>query len=81
MLLIPCPNCGARDQSEFSYGGLRAPLPPLDASIGDWHTAVHLRSGEMPVREELWYHACGCERWIVVSRNLTTHEFAPKDAS
>ncbi len=31
MLLIPCPNCGPRDETEFHYGGqahVRLPRKP-----------------------------------------------------
>ena len=79
MLLIPCPHCGPRDQSEFSYGGLRSPLPALDAPTRDWHAAVHHRPGAASLCEELWYHDAGCECWITVRRDLATHDILPGD--
>ena len=74
MLLIPCPNCGPRDESEFDYGGPVIALPTLEASTSDWHQALHL-SGTTDQRvDEHWYHSAGCECWIRISRDLVTHE-------
>ncbi len=74
MLLIPCPNCGPRDESEFDYGGRAIAFPPLDASPNDWHQALHLSCDNDRRVDEHWYHAGGCECWIRVSRDLFTHE-------
>jgi heterotetrameric sarcosine oxidase delta subunit len=74
VLLIPCPNCGERDESEFDYGGRAIALPALDASISDWHQALHLSSDTEDCIDENWYHAGGCECWIRVNRNLLSHE-------
>ena len=75
MLLIPCPHCGARDESEFDYGGRAMSYPELNASLADWHEVLHLPDHCLNEIEELWYHSCGCECWIKVTRNLVTHEF------
>lgn len=79
MLLIPCPHCGPRDQSEFAYGGGSVPLPNLSAPGADWHRAVHLRADPTGQQAELWYHTAGCERWFKVLRDVKTHAFAPED--
>ena len=47
MLLIPCPHCGLRAESEFSYGNEAHIARPEDpAAIGDqeWADYVFLRS-------------------------------------
>ena len=77
MLLIPCPNCGDRDQQEFQYGGRSIEYPDLDkaSSIPDWHRALHLYDQTHESIQELWYHHSGCECWFRLTRNLTTHEF------
>ena len=75
MLLIPCPNCGERDESEFDYGGRAISYPELSASSAEWHRVVHLRDNPQGQIEEFWYHASGCECWIRLSRDLVTHEF------
>ena len=77
MLLIPCPLCGPRDESEFTYGGDASKrLPPLDGKSGpaEWHAAVHLRENPRGPQRELWYHAMGCESWIEVERDTLSHD-------
>lgn len=86
MLLIPCPLCGPRDESEFTYGGgANKRLPPLDGKSGlaAWHDAVHLRENPRGLQRELWYHAQGCECWIEIERDTLSHDILgsrlPKD--
>jgi sarcosine oxidase subunit delta len=77
MLLIPCPLCGPRDESEFAYGGdADKRLPPLDgkSDVADWHHAVHLRDNPWGSHRELWHHAMGCECWIEVERDSRSHD-------
>ena len=79
MLLIKCPWCGERDESEFDYGGRALDWPALDAGRDAWHTALHLGNEDAPTVDELWYHGAGCERWIRLRRDLSTHEFVTRD--
>ncbi|MFT5506391.1 MAG: sarcosine oxidase delta subunit, partial [Gammaproteobacteria bacterium] len=44
MLLITCPYCGERDQSEFVHGGRKVEFPALEAGAAEWHQAIHSRS-------------------------------------
>lgn len=81
MLLIPCPHCGARDESEFAYGGRALALPPLHAAASEWHRALHLGNDSGDCADEYWYHFAGCERWIRLRRNLRNHDFVGSDAS
>lgn len=69
---IPCPFCGDRDVQEFVYRGDAAPeRPTADA---DFHDYVYPRANPAgPIREH-WYHAHGCRRWIVATRDTRTHE-------
>jgi sarcosine oxidase subunit delta len=76
-MLIPCPHCGPRDHAEFSYSGdatLKRPKP--DASETDWYDYVYQRDNPSGVHTELWHHVFGCRRFIVVERNLRTHEIS-----
>ncbi|MCP5073286.1 MAG: sarcosine oxidase subunit delta [Rhodobacteraceae bacterium] len=72
---IPCPHCGLRGEEEFSYGGVAGRLPALDGLSGpeEWHEAVHMRLNSKSDVQELWYHASGCERWLLATRSPSTH--------
>lgn len=85
MLLIPCPWCGARAQSEFTYGGdatLRRPAS--DAPVEAWVAFVYQRANQAGPHDELWFHGAGCRQWFRVRRDTRTHEITqsapPHDA-
>lgn len=73
---IPCPHCGPRGHDEFVYYGDAAPRRPA-ASGADAAAAffayAYLRDNPAGAHRELWYHAAGCELWIVVERDTRTH--------
>jgi methylglutamate dehydrogenase subunit B len=70
---IPCPYCGERDAEEFSIQGEVAGPRPVDGDPGAFHAYVHLRANEYGPTREYWYHANGCRRWLVVSRDTRNH--------
>lgn len=74
MLIIPCPWCGERDESEFNYGGTARPLPSLDADAVAWRDALYVHDNPMGWREELWFHGFGCQQWIVVRRHTVSQK-------
>ena len=75
MIRIPCPFCGERDHSEFTYGGDASVVyPPLDAPADDWLEAVFLRENPRGPHSELWRHTQGCGAWLIVERDTLTHE-------
>ena len=75
MLLIPCPFCGPRDETEFRYGAESGVAMPAeeqakdDAAWGEW---VFVRSNPKGPLDERWYHAHGCRRWFSLRRNTAT---------
>ena len=76
MLLLTCPWCGPRAQSEFSYGGdatLERPDPET-ASDQEWLDFVYLRENPRGPHLEWWHHTGGCRHWLKVVRNTLTHE-------
>lgn len=79
MLLIPCPHCGERDESEFDYGGRAVDFPALEAECAAWHTAIHLHQDTDSYLAEVWFHSAGCENWIRLQRNPKTHQFREVD--
>ncbi len=84
MMQIPCPFCGPRNESEFSYGGPVKPPRPDPAMLSDaewtaWLTQVPNPLG--PVQEQ-WFHARGCGTWLSIWRDTRSHDIveAPDDA-
>jgi methylglutamate dehydrogenase subunit B len=74
---IPCPHCGPRGLEEFSYLGDATVRRPKDGgaqSTKEWTDYVYLRDNANGPHRELWYHAAGCHAWLIVTRNLATHE-------
>ncbi|MEM9668785.1 MAG: sarcosine oxidase subunit delta [Pseudomonadota bacterium] len=72
---IPCPWCGARDESEFQYQGdasVRRPNP--EAENSDMSDYVYFRENPKGWHLEYWHHVGGCRQWLVVERNTATHE-------
>ena len=76
MLLIACPFCGPRDESEFAYGGpalARRPADPDALSDAAWVEWLTVPPNPMGPVEERWWHARGCGRWLTVTRDTVTH--------
>ncbi len=73
---INCPLCGARDSREFHYRGSAKLLnrPDGDADDAAFHDYVYMRENTAGVNDDLWFHENGCRSWLVVARNVTTHE-------
>ncbi len=69
---IPCPFCGPRASEEFAYlGDAKMMDRPLDGP--SWE-AVFLRDNPPGRHRELWRHEGGCGAWLVLERDVTTHE-------
>ena len=76
MMLLPCPYCGPRDVTEFTYGGdgdMARPSDPQAASDAQWASYVYIRDNPRGPHDELWQHSAGCRRWIRVRRDTLTH--------
>ncbi|MGY5056158.1 sarcosine oxidase subunit delta family protein [Streptomyces sp. 900105755] len=77
MLLIPCPWCGPRDETEFHYGGqAHVPYPEDPASLTDeeWARYLFFRDNPKGPFAERWSHAAGCRRWFNAIRDTSTNE-------
>jgi sarcosine oxidase subunit delta len=73
---IHCPHCGARDLREFSYLGDAKPARPDSNSanaLEEFSAYVYVRDNPMGPHSELWYHAAGCQTWLIVQRDTRTH--------
>jgi methylglutamate dehydrogenase subunit B len=76
---IPCPYCGSRDYSEFTYLGDASPKRPDPAAENAselFFDYVYLRDNPAGPIQEFWYHASGCRSWLVVTRDTRTHDIA-----
>ena len=83
MLLIPCPWCGPRDESEFRCGGeahLARPAQPDALSDEAWAEYLFMRDNPKGLVRERWLHALGCRQWFIVVRNTVTHEIQATSA-
>jgi heterotetrameric sarcosine oxidase delta subunit len=73
LMRIACPYCGERDAEEFSIQGEATGPRPEDGNLASFQAYVHLRSNEYGPAREYWYHAQGCRRWLLVSRDTRNH--------
>ena len=76
MLLIVCPWCGPRAETEFSYGGEAGIVRPPDPdalSDAEWADYLFNRANPRGAHRELWNHAHGCRRWFGVERDTVTY--------
>ena len=75
-MLIPCPWCGNRDESEFSYGGEAHLERPQDScSDKEWTEYIFMRKNIKGEHKERWIHINGCRQWFNAVRNTTTNSF------
>lgn len=76
MLLITCPFCGERAETEFSYGGEAGiSRPPNPESLDDaaWADYLFMRKNPRGKHREIWNHAQGCRRRFEVERDTVTY--------
>jgi sarcosine oxidase subunit delta len=78
MLLIPCPWCGPREETEFRCGGeAHIARPPDPSSLDDsaWGDFLFIRSNPKGLFQERWVHTAGCRRWFNAVRDTVSHRF------
>lgn len=85
-MLIDCPWCGAREESEFHYGGqAHVPYPRQPAALTDreWAEYLFVRDNPQGQFAERWVHSGGCRRWFFAIRDTTTNAvhrvYAPRE--
>jgi len=81
---IKCPHCGERGLQEFLYHGDATVKRPKDggaAPTEEWTDYVYFRENPNGVHKELWYHAAGCHAWLLVTRDLRSHEISNVEAA
>ncbi len=78
MLLIDCPYCGQRPETEFAYGGqahINRPAQPAAESDQQWAEYLYFRSNLKGPRAERWRHIRGCGRFFNAVRDTVTDQF------
>ena len=74
MQQLTCPFCGPRPEAEFRYGGdAGKQRPARECSDAVWAGYLYQRRNARGESSELWRHAGGCGRWIVLRRDTVTH--------
>ena len=79
MLLITCPWCGPRAESEFSYGGeadVVRPQQPEARSDEQWADYLFMRKNSKGPHREQWLHEQGCRRWFILERDTVSYSVA-----
>ena len=77
MLLISCPNCGPRDETEFHYGGqahVAYPENPNDLTDREWAEYLFYRENTKGSFAERWVHSTGCRQWFNMLRDTVTYD-------
>ena len=81
MLLITCPWCGERDETEFSYGGEAGIVRPNNSdelNDNQWADYLFMRKNPHGLHKEQWLHSQGCRRWFVVERDTLSYKFSER---
>lgn len=79
MLLIPCPFCGHRCESEFAYGGEAHKARPAYSEAQKqsekvWAEYLFMQGNKKGLYHERWMHSAGCRRWFNVIRDTVSSE-------
>ncbi|MFZ1726067.1 MAG: sarcosine oxidase subunit delta [Albidovulum sp.] len=80
MLLINCPFCGGRNETEYTYGGpvsIDRPDPP-SVSDADWLDYLMVVPNPVGPVQERWWHARGCGLWFTLWRDTATHDIVQR---
>jgi sarcosine oxidase subunit delta len=79
MLLIECPWCGVRDETEFNCVGeahIARPLKPEELSDEEWADYLFMRKNPKGMHREQWLHAAGCRRYFNAERDTVTYRIS-----
>lgn len=76
MLLINCPYCGARNVSEFRFGGEYKTRPADPITDAAWIDYLYMKENRLGQQTEWWYHRAGCGTWFLAERDTATQQIA-----
>jgi heterotetrameric sarcosine oxidase delta subunit len=72
--VLACPNCGAREVTDFSFGGEVTTRPSGAVSARELNAYLYLRRNVAGVQREWWHHRSGCRAWFQAERDTRTNE-------
>jgi heterotetrameric sarcosine oxidase delta subunit len=72
--VLHCPNCGAREVTDFGFGGELSSRPGARPTFRELNAYNYFRRNSAGVQREWWYHRSGCRAWFIAERNTTTNE-------
>jgi len=72
--LLPCPNCGPRDVTEFACAGEVTTRPRQAPTLRDLASYLYFRRNAAGVQREWWYHRLGCRAWFLAERDTRSNE-------
>ena len=78
MMLIECPWCGPRNETEYGYGGeahVAYPSDPSALNDNEWAKFLFYRKNPKGLFAERWVHSAGCRRWFNAVRDTHTYRF------
>ena len=78
MLIVRCPFCGDRPETEFRHAGeahIARPADPAVVSDADWTEYLYFRTNPKGRHAERWRHVHGCGRFFNAVRDTVTDRF------
>ena len=72
--VLSCPNCGAREVTDFACGGEVATRLATRPAFRELNAYVYFRRNVAGVQREWWYHRSGCRAWFLAERDTRTNE-------
>jgi len=78
-LQIPCPHCGPREFSEFSFGGEVREFACEDPQRD--FDRVYLHDNAAGPQLERWFHVYGCRRWFTIRRDTVDNRVLPDEGA
>ena len=76
MQQFPCPFCGLRNETEFSFAveaGHPRPEPAKQVSDADWARYLYLHNAAKGAASEIWIHLT-CGEYFVMERDTVTRK-------
>jgi sarcosine oxidase subunit delta len=76
MQIFPCPFCGPRDETEFSFAGeagRERPQPAAGTDAARWAAYLHFNRNPRGPDVEIWKHVT-CGEFFLMERDTATHE-------